>query len=130
MEIDYSSLENAIKSLNKAFVRSQKDITDEEIRDAVIQRFEYTFELSCKFLRRKLEDLRDNPQEIDQMNYRDMIRTGAECGLIDSVINWFDYREKRNISSHTYDEKKAKLVYDVVQSFLKDVNFLMGKFKK
>lgn len=46
-KIDYTSLENAIKSLEKALSRIPKNDIE---RDGVIQRFEYTFELAWKFV--------------------------------------------------------------------------------
>ena len=52
MKLDFSSLKKAVKSLGKAIARTQKAPSDEELRDAVIQRFEYTYELACKMMKR------------------------------------------------------------------------------
>ena len=51
--LDLSSLRDALASLNRALTRWQvAGSQDEELRDACIQRFEYTFELSWKMLAR------------------------------------------------------------------------------
>jgi hypothetical protein len=55
VRIDLTSLEKALESLKRGVVRSRDDPADEELRDAVIQRFEYTYELSWKMLKRILE---------------------------------------------------------------------------
>lgn len=48
-------LQKASKRLNEGLIRYQDDITDEQIRDGLIQRFESTYELSHKTLKRYLE---------------------------------------------------------------------------
>jgi hypothetical protein len=55
MKLDFTSLAKAQESLGKAIHRALKEPSDEELRDAVIQRFEYTFELSWKMMKRVIE---------------------------------------------------------------------------
>lgn len=58
--LDLTPLQGALASLRRALTRWQATQgEDEELRDACIQRFEYTFELSWKMLARRLE--RDLP---------------------------------------------------------------------
>ena len=51
-KLDISSLKNAINSLDSILIRYQKDNYDIDIRDAVIQRFEYTYSLAIKMMNR------------------------------------------------------------------------------
>ena len=44
-KFDLTSLEKALTSLQKAFERNGREPEDEELRDSVIQRFEYSYEL-------------------------------------------------------------------------------------
>jgi len=44
--LDLTSLEKALSNLERAIIRSQREPTDQEVRDSVIQRFEYSYELS------------------------------------------------------------------------------------
>ncbi len=54
--LDLTSLRDALAALQRALTRWQgTDAQDEELRDACIQRFETTFELSWKLLQRRLE---------------------------------------------------------------------------
>jgi len=97
---------------------------------AVIQAFEYTYELAYKKIRRQLEQIVANPSELKEINFMDLMRSAKEAGLISEVPNFRVYREKRNITSHTYDEDKAVEIVSVVDSFLQDMHFLLNELKK
>lgn len=116
--LDLTSFQYALASLRRALVRwDASQAQDEELRDACIQRFEYTFELSWKMLKRRLElDLPD-AHSVDAMSFRDLVRTGAERGLLHDVGAWMIFRDKRNITSHTYNATKAAEVAAVIPSF-------------
>lgn len=130
MKLDFSSFKKAIKSLDKAIVRTQKAPNDEELRDAVIQRFEYTYELAWKMMKRQIENESPNPAEIDRLSFKDLLRTAAEKGIISDVEQWLVYRDQRNITSHTYDEDEAKSVYETALIFLKDAEVLLSNLEK
>lgn len=117
--LDLTSLHDALASLQRALTRWQAaGAQDEELRDACIQRFEYSFELSWKMLKRRLElDLPDS-HSVDAMSYRELMRTGGERGLLGDVDAWLVFRDKRNITAHTYNEAKAAEVAAVIPSFL------------
>jgi nucleotidyltransferase substrate binding protein (TIGR01987 family) len=130
MSLDFSPLEKAINSLNRALVRALAAPGDEELRDACIQRFEYTFELCWKMLKRQLELELPNPTEVDGYSYRQLFRIGAERGLVQYVEAWFDYRELRNITSHTYDEEKAAKVFQALPAFAGNAEELLARLKE
>lgn len=129
MELDLSNLRKAIDSLERAVRRSLPAPEDEELRDAVIQRFEYTYELSWKMLKRRLVDA-PTPAEIDTLGFKDLIRQGAERGLIAKPQAWFEYRRQRNITSHTYDEEKATQVHQAAVAFLEDAESLFQDLER
>jgi nucleotidyltransferase substrate binding protein (TIGR01987 family) len=110
--LDISSFDKALLSLNRAIVRAQALPQDEELRDAAIQRFEYCFELSWKMLKRRLERDVPTPASVDAMSFKELIREGFERGYVDNPEEWFLFREHRNTVAHTYDETKAKVVFD------------------
>jgi nucleotidyltransferase substrate binding protein (TIGR01987 family) len=123
--LDLTSLEKALAALERGLARAVPAPDDEELRDACIQRFEFTFELAWKMLKRRLEMDLPSADVVDGMNYRSLMRTGAEYGLIEDVPAWFVYRDKRNITSHTYDAAKAAEVFSVVPGFARDTRALM-----
>jgi nucleotidyltransferase substrate binding protein (TIGR01987 family) len=128
--LDLSSLQQALAALDRGLVRWTAVPADEELRDACIQRFEFTFELSWKMLKRRLEIDLPNAQEVDRMTWRTLIRVGAEQGLVDDVDAWFIYREKRNITSHTYDAAKAAEVAAVIPRFAHDAHVLLERLQQ
>ena len=130
MSLDFSPLEKALNSLNRALVRAVATPGDEELRDACIQRFEYTFELCWKMLKRQLESELPNPTEVDGYSYRKLFRVAAERGLVQDVEAWFDYRERRNITSHTYDEEKAVRVFEALPAFAGHAEKLLTSLKE
>lgn len=125
--LDLTPLTRALAALDRGLARWSAAPQDEELRDACIQRFEFTFELSWKMLRRRLSMDLPSAQEVDAMTWRALIRAGAVQGLIEDVDAWFLYREKRNITSHTYDEKKAAEVTAVLPQFARDARALLER---
>ena len=109
MGLDISSLQSALASLERAVDRSRQWPEDEEVRDAVIQRFEYTIDLSWKMMQRVLKQaaVRDG----DIRTKRDLFRESARLGLIDDPVVWFGFLESRNETSHTYKREVAERVH-------------------
>lgn len=130
MSLDLTSFEKALAALDRALTRAVGTPDDEELRDACIQRFEFTFELAWKMLKRRLEHELPSPQEVDLMSYRTLIRVGAERGLTEDVSTWFVYREKRNLTTQTYDAAKASEVFAVLPSFAKDARSLLQRLEQ
>jgi nucleotidyltransferase substrate binding protein (TIGR01987 family) len=127
MTLDFSSFEKALTSLQRVLERSASAPADDDLRDACIQRFEYTYELAFKMLKRQLEQELASSDELDHLPFKEIIRIGAERGLITVPERWFDYRDKRNITSHTYDEQKAREVYAVLSDFAVDATDLLSR---
>jgi len=131
MTLDVSPLTKAVGQLEKslAFSNSNEAKKDPELfvqfRAAAIQAFEYSYELCVKMLQRQLESMSASALNIDHLSFRDLIRTGAEKGLITNPTAWFQYRELRNITAHTYDEEKADRVYKILAEFLSAARLLL-----
>lgn len=126
MKFDLSSLERAVASLARALDRSRDAPADEELRDAVIQRFEYTYELCWKMLKRRVEHDHPSPEVVDRMSFRDLLREARERGLIENVEPWLTYREMRNVTSHTYDPVAASEVHSAASPFLASAQALLA----
>ncbi len=132
MEIlDFQSLEKAIAQLDAGLRESLAMPESELLRDGVIQRFEYTYELSWKMLKRYLEAILPNPEEVDGMTFQTLIRTGSEQGLLLSGWDtWVLYRKARGTTSHTYDQEKAREVYRIVPDFLREARYLLDRLNE
>jgi nucleotidyltransferase substrate binding protein (TIGR01987 family) len=128
--LDTRPLEKAIGALKAALDRHAQSPGDDIVRDACIQRFEFTYELSHKMLKRFLEATSANPAEFDAMPFQDLIRTGSERGLLLSDWSrWKVFRTARSITSHTYDEAKAREVFAIIPEFLAEASHLRDRLK-
>lgn len=127
---DISSLENAVKRLGEILVRYQKDVTDDGIRDSVIQRFEFTYSIALKILKKYFIERAFVVDDIEHMSFNDMIRTANQLDLLKSDLEtWSNYRNMRNLTSHTYDEEVALKVVSIIPAFYEEVLYLLDKLK-
>ncbi len=131
MSLDFSPFGNAIGQLEKSLGYAHSPIAEsdpglrEQLRNSVIQCFEFTYELSHKMLKRYLEEIAASPEEIDSTTFQNLIRMGNEQGLLRSEWSkWRTYRQARNESSHTYDKLKAEAVFQVAHDFLDEARYL------
>jgi nucleotidyltransferase substrate binding protein (TIGR01987 family) len=129
--LDISSLGSAIMQLRTGLATLSSDPADLLYRDGVIQRFEFTYGLCHKMLLRSLEQASPAQEEIAEMSFAALVRTGSEFGLLRSGWeNWQRFREARNITSHTYDQAKAAQVLSVVPDFLGEAEFLYEQLQQ
>src|SRR5574344_1392692 len=109
--LDLTSFKNAIKSLKEALDIYSNDFDNSIVRDSVIQRFEYTYSLALKFLKRYFKSSAFVLDDIESMTFNEIIRQSNKMNLLLSNLEiWNDFRQKRNMTSHTYDENIAKQV--------------------
>jgi nucleotidyltransferase substrate binding protein (TIGR01987 family) len=129
--LDLTPLSNAVNRLGEGLVRYQSDTTDTQIRDGLIQRFEFTYEISHKMLKRHLEAVSPTPDQFDGMTFADLIRTGNEQGLLlgDWSV-WRVYREMRSKTSHAYDEGVAVAVVHGIPAFLEEARELLRRLQE
>lgn len=128
MTIDLTLLARAIARLEEGLARLQASPDDSQLRDGLIQRFEFTYDLAHKTLRRALEARSAGDTEVDFMSFPTLIRTASEQGLLElGWPRWKRFRDKRNITSHTYDEEKAKDVAAMIPDFVVEVNDLAAR---
>lgn len=134
MSLDYSPLANAIAQLEKslAYANSPAALADaglrEQLRNSVIQCFEFTYELSWKMLKRYLEETEASPADLDLATFQSLIRLGNERGLLRSDWRlWKIFRQARTDSSHTYNAAKAEAVFGIAPEFLREAQALWHK---
>ncbi len=108
-----SELRNAVGRLREAAAQPESDL----VRDAVIKRFEFTFELVWKSLKLYLER-----QGLDCGGPRSTLKNAFAEGLIhspDEADIWLRALEDRNLTSHAYDEALAAQIYrHVIQEYV------------
>lgn len=121
------SLENGLDVVTDAeWFFQQSDKVQNTLVAGVIQNFEIVYGLGFKMLRRQIEAESASPDEVDTFNFRDVLRVGAEKGLIADVEAWLRYRQMRNITAHTYDHNKAQQVYQGALLLASDARALLA----
>ena len=131
MKLDTTSLGNAVRRLREGLARHESEPTDEQIRDGLIQRFEFTYELTHKMLRRYLKETAASPDEIERIPFADLIRTGNAQGLLRSDWPaWRRFREMRPRTSHTYDVGVAAQVASAIPAFLEEAEHLYAELQR
>ena len=137
MRLDLSPLEHAIVQLEEALQLYDSDLASrnpqapqlkKHLRAAVVQAFEFTYELSFKMTKRCLESISSNPAEMQHATFDGVIRQAYGEGLLLSELTvWREYRRHRGTTSHTYDEDKAQVVVECVPGFLQDALYLLAR---
>jgi nucleotidyltransferase substrate binding protein (TIGR01987 family) len=117
MAKNLDQFERALNALEKALAEEKNDIT----RDATIQRFEFSVELAWKSAKRIMGTSTTAPKQV--------VREMAQNNLINDVEFWLVAIDKRNLSSHTYNEELANEVYNFAKSFLPLAKELFKKLK-
>ena len=128
MPLDLTSFEKAVERLREGLTRYRQDTRDTQIRDGLIQRFEFTYEISHKMLKRHLEATSPSPEQYDQMAFQDLIRSGNEQDLLlGDWPRWRTYRDMRARTSHTYDEDVALQVVAGIPALLDEAAHLLAE---
>lgn len=101
-------LKSAYDSL-KAGVEKKK--LSELERDGVVQRFEFTTEITWKTLKRFLQFEGWDPQLFP----REIIKEFYKKGIIEDLKLFLDFLDLRNNSSHNYDEEMINDMFQFIQ---------------
>ena len=124
-KLDISALKKAAKAFENAlgFARKveAKPADEREFYElesaiaAVIQHFEFSYELCWKTMKRFIE--MDIGTEADIFTRKDLFRLSAERRLIDDFHQWVEFHGARNRTSYVYDEEVAGEVYGIAKTF-------------
>ncbi|MBI4897779.1 MAG: nucleotidyltransferase substrate binding protein [Actinobacteria bacterium] len=107
------NVRNAYELFAKALARLHAALEmppGEDTRDIVIHRFEFTYELAWKTVKKVLQ-----AEGVAAGAPRETLRLALEHGLIGDGNVWSEVHASRNLTTHTYDEKTAIEVYEFVR---------------
>jgi len=90
-----------------------------------IQAFEVCYELAKNFLRKVLL-LRAQAVPISP---KEIFRLAALEGLISDAEIWFEFAQKRNKTSHTYNGEVVEEILTSLPRFLRELDLLIIKLK-
>ena len=119
--------QKAVQRLKEGVAEHQAYPENDVIRDGIIQRFEFTFELSWKAAKEYLVD-----QGIsDDLHFpKQVLRAAYKHYMIDDEQIWLKMLDARNSTSHIYDDRIATAIADnIVKHFLPALEKLAIYFK-
>ena len=124
-------LERRIKETDKALA-TLREILEQPysviVRDATIQRFEYTFESFWKLLREYLREC----EGIISNSPKSCFREALSAGLIgeEQTMTCLEMTDDRNLTSHAYIEEVAEQIYRKLESHTKLMDDLFDLIKR
>ena len=129
LPIDMSFLHKALSQLREAIGFWQAlDATDPlkpHLRSAVIQSFEFTYELAIRSTRRVLIERAESADLVRDLGFNDLLRRAMDAGLPMPLDVWRRWRDMRNTTSHSYNEARALEVALAASDFAVDAALLL-----
>ena len=95
----FQNFSNAYQTFCRVLERYDKNQEDEVTQLALVQAFEFTFELAWK----TMKDYLENKGYDQAKNSKQTIRTAFQAELISDAETWMGAIEKRNLASHAYN---------------------------
>ncbi|GHV75953.1 nucleotidyltransferase [Spirochaetia bacterium] len=96
----FQNFENIYNTFCRTLVRYEGSSKDEVVLMALVQTFEFTYELAWNTMKDYLEN-----EGFDEVaNSKQAIRTAFQAELISDAEGWMEAIQKRNLASHTYNQ--------------------------
>lgn len=126
LDFKFMNLEKAYKKLDEAC--KVYDGVNDMIRDSVIQRFEFTYELAHKTLQ---ELMRFEGVTLENTFPRTIFKKAYANGVIEDEKVWLRLLEDRNATSHIYSEKLADEIASRIQGeYVQTIGKLVERLKE
>ncbi|OOP73834.1 nucleotidyltransferase [Clostridium beijerinckii] len=114
-----SDFGKALLRLSEAIDESKSNSKSSTLKDGVIQRFEFCYEICWKLIKYYLES--EGIQEAKSP--KSTFREGFKIGIIEDGEVWIDMLNDRNLTSHVYDEEVAFDIYEkIISKYFKQMN--------
>lgn len=126
LEAKLNNYKNALERLKEAALEFKCEGSSDVIRDGLIQRFEFTYELSWKTIKEYLEEI----GIVDKNSPKAVIKEAYTQKLIVNEENWLLMLNDRNMTSHVYEEKMAEEIAQRISNhYIMEFELLLEKFK-
>ena len=121
------NFKNALERLKEAVEEFRQEDSGDVVRDGLIQRFEFTYELSWKTTKEYLEILgipdRNSPKAVLKEAYAQK--------LINNEENWLLMLNDRKMTSHVYKEEMAEEIAERISGcYVKEFEMLLERLEQ
>ena len=128
MERTLERLSTARKALESLQALTLDEDVSDIVRDAAIQRFEYTFEAVSKAAQRYLRDVEGlelaSPKSIARACFQVGVLSEEEVRLSLAMV------DDRNLTVHTYNEGLARQIFSKLMRYAELMNDWLGAMEK
>jgi len=123
----FNNFEKAYKKFTTIFNTYKSEPENEIYQLALVQTFEFTYELSWKVMK----DFMQYNGVKDISLPREIIKKAFQHEIIQDGQTWVNMLEDRNIMSHTYNEENAKqAMKHISEHYIEAITKLYTFFKK
>lgn len=127
LEYKLKNFGKALKRLEEAVAEYIRHKDNDIVRDGVIQRFEFTYELAWKTTKEYLEDM----GIVDKTSPKAVVREAFSQRLIANEAVWLLMLNDRNLTSHVYQEEMAEVIAErICNSYVQEFSLLLEKMKR
>jgi nucleotidyltransferase substrate binding protein (TIGR01987 family) len=126
IQLKKEQTERALASLQELVPSYLEDKENIILRDAMIQRFEYSTEAFWKYLKAYLQ----TEHNLSAISPREVIRTGLKAKLYSGEISeeLLQMLDDRNLTSHAYVEELAESIARRIPDYSKNMKVVMTQF--
>ena len=129
--LDLEALERLTVRLQESISAYNSEPENLFYLDSVVKRFELTFEIARKLLRRYLIDIEPENAKIPPDQLNEFVRLGTEQNLLrGSWTEWKRIRDARNETVHGYREEKAREIAAMAEPMLAEALVLLDNLKR
>jgi len=126
-ESKLSNFKLALLRLKEAADELERNKASDVIRDGVIQRFEFTYELAWKTTKEYLEGL----GIVDNNAPKTVIKAAYTHKVITHEQNWLLMLNDRNLTTHVYNEQMAQeIVVRIIDCYINEFEKLIQEMSK
>ena len=109
----FANFYSAVKRLNESNVLYKKNSDNDIYQDALIKRFEFTFELAWKTLR---QFMIDSGYLVKSLSQKGTLAQGYQESILQNELVWVQMLEDRNLSAHDYGSEIAQIIADRISN--------------
>ncbi len=113
-----------ILKAQQVFESFRKDLTTDKDKTAVVQTFEFCYELSWKLMNRVLR-----ARSVDVGYAKDTFRKAVHEQLIDDPEVWIRFQNVRNLTNHSYNKESLEEIISILDIFSHEMNKLILKIQ-
>lgn len=119
-----NNYQDALKRLKEAIAEFTQVNSSDVVRDGLIQRFEFTYELAWKTTR----DYLATQGIVDKNSPKSVLREAFTQRLIDDELVWLEMIDDRNKTTHLYSQEEAvRVANKIVEKYAAEFDMLLQK---